>query len=76
MDLTKILNRSIQIYLVTLVQNKTDYLRSLFRDMIKILNRSIQIYLVTIIQLIPLPTFSHIHNSRTHSTLSCVVFLK
>ena len=30
MDLTKILNRSIQIYLVTLVQKKTDYLRSLY----------------------------------------------
>ena len=30
MDLTKILNRSIQIYLVTFVQKKRDYLISLF----------------------------------------------
>ena len=40
-DLTKILNRSIQIYLVTFVQKKTDYLRSLFINLTKILNRSI-----------------------------------
>ena len=46
-NLTKILNRSIQIYLVTFVQKKTDYLRSLFIDLTNILNRSIQIYLLT-----------------------------
>ena len=46
MDLTKILNGSIQIYLVTFVEKKTDYLRSWFTDLTKILNRSIQIYLI------------------------------
>ena len=50
MDLTKILNGLIQIYLVTFVQKKTDYLRSLFMDLTKILNKSIQIYLVTFVQ--------------------------
>ena len=38
-DLTKILHRSIQIYLVIFVQKKADYLRSLFMDLTKILNR-------------------------------------
>ena len=45
-----ILDRSIQIYLVTFVQKKTDYLRSLFIDLTKILDRAIQIYMVTFVQ--------------------------